>query len=256
MNSRFFSGGWQAPYPPIPLSPASRRKGENCNDRPHPALRATFPQFWGKAELRAGLALSCVVLAACGGRDGSAAEHDAAAASRPTTSQPAVVDSALPVQELLRRFRADLPTTPTELAGVASRDSLVARYVGALQANDTSALEPLVLDRAEFAYLYYPTTPQSKPPYELPPALMWFQLQSSNRKGVFRAFRELGGKPLHYAGYRCDEKPEVQGENRIWNGCLVRIRPEGQGKVEEARLFGGIIERAGRFKFVSYANAF
>lgn len=39
--------------------------------------------------------------------------------------------------------------------------------------------------------------------------------------------------------------------NLIWNGCVARLDAAPDG----LRLFGAIIERAGRFKFLSYANA-
>lgn len=199
---------------------------------------------------RLSLVAALLALAACRADARPASPAAAARAPRPG----AVIDSAMPIAEALRRFRADLLRAPSGFEnGAASRDSLVGRWVRAVEANDTAALEPLAINRAEFAYLYYPTDPQARPPYELPPGLMWFQMQERSRQGAFRLLREFGGEPLGYAGYRCDPQPQIQGPNRIWKGCVVRLARTA-ADTAEVRLFGAILEHGGRFAFLSYAN--
>jgi len=187
------------------------------------------------------LVLACLAPAACGG--------EGQAASR----APAHVDSIVPRAVELSRFRDGL-LEPTELAGgAASRDALVRRYVTALERADTAGLAALALTRAEFAYLYYPTNPEALPPYDLGPGLMWFMLEQNSQKGLAHALEDRGGHPLGYVGYRCDATPSRQGANTVWGPCLVRHRQPG-GDVIEERLFALILERQGRFKFVSLAN--
>ncbi len=168
-------------------------------------------------------------------------------------SAATTVDSVLPREEALRRFRAGLPAVESLSGGAPSREALVRAFVRALERADTVTLRALVMDRAEFAWLYYPTNPMSLPPYDLPPALMWFQLEGRSRQGIATALEDRGGRPLGYRGYRCEGATSVQGENRVWGPCLVR-REQGPGDVIEERLFGPILERGGRYKFVSYAN--
>jgi hypothetical protein len=166
---------------------------------------------------------------------------------------PPVVDSILPIPVALERFRADIAEVPTGLRGGAeSAEALVRELVRLIEADDTLGFEAIALDRAEFAYLYYESTPLARPPYELPPALAWFQLQQGNRTSVLRLLRELGGRPLGYAGLVCDRPSLEQGENRIWSGCRVRI--ERGDSAQEMRLFGALIERDGRFKVLSHSN--
>lgn len=187
-------------------------------------------------------------VAACG----SATPDDRAAAR--TASYAGVVDSALPRDEALRRFRTGL-TEPRELdrAAAPSRDALVRAFVEAVEAGDSAALRALVLSRAEFGWLYYPTTPQGLPPYDLSPSLLWFLTDGATSQGVRRLFEERAGQPLGYAGYRCDPTPSREGANTVWGPCLVR-RLQAAGDTLEERLFGLILERDGRFKFVSLAN--
>lgn len=159
----------------------------------------------------------------------------------------------VPRQASLARFRQGL-TNPHRLeGGASSRDELVRSYVYALERRDTTALLGLVITRAEFAYLYYETSPQASPPYDLAPGLFWFILQQHSRKGLLRALEDRGGRPLGYLGYRCEEAPSRHGGNAVWGPCLVR-RAQAVGDTVKERLFGPIVERDGRFKFLSYAN--
>ena len=176
------------------------------------------------------------------------------ASSAPAAAPSAgAVDSVLPMEVMLTRFRDGL-TEPAGLEhGAPTRDALVDRIVGALAAADTAAFAAIAVDRAEFAWLYFPTSPVAKPPFELPPGLAWFRVQEGNRKGVFRALREFGGRALELRGYRCDE-PRAEGENRIWAGCTVQLSRSGE--LVSIRLFESILERDGRFAVLSYANDF
>lgn len=166
-----------------------------------------------------------------------------------------VVDSVLPMPVMLARFREGLPRPNALRSGVDSRDALVERVVVALQRSDTMAFEKLGVNRAEFAWLYFPTSINAFPPYELPPALAWFQLQEANRKGVLRALRELGGRALDYRGYTCADEPKVEDRNRLWTGCTVTLAVDG-GPPTPIKLFSAVLERDARFAVLSYANDF
>jgi hypothetical protein len=183
----------------------------------------------------------CLAAAACGSES---------AVARSNT--PMHVDSSISPAVELARFREGL-TQPRELAsGANSRDGLVGAFVRALAKRDTGALADLLLTRAEFAYLYYPTNPQAQPPYNLSPGLMWFMLEGHSRRGVTQLLAQRAGQELHFAGYTC-QRSLRQGENTVWTGCTVRRRAsDGQTMIET--LFGPIVERDGRFKFASYAN--
>jgi hypothetical protein len=168
--------------------------------------------------------------------------------------RPTHVDSVFPIAEEIRRFRVAIPDSVDALAGAApSRDELVVRFLTALEAGDRAALNALAITVEEFAYLYYPHTRFTRPPYELSPALVWFQVDTYGSRGLDRVMTRLGGKAIRTDGYVCPPEPEVEGENQTWNGCLVRHRDDA-GRIAELSLFGPILERGGRFKFVSYAN--
>jgi len=196
------------------------------------------------------LAPFLVLSAACGGGP----SREAQASSAPEDARQ-VVDSIIPMDQALDRFREGLIEPAGLSGGEGSRDALVEKVVRAFEAQDTMAFEALAVNRAEWAFLYYPDNVLSKPPYELPPGLAWFQLQEANRKGVLRGLRELGGHRVTHQGYTCGPEPVVEGENRLWTGCTVTLRRD-DGDPVTIRLFAAILERDGRFAVLSYDNDF
>jgi len=177
----------------------------------------------------------------------------------PTVRRPdrptGVVDSLFPPAEELRRFQASLPDTVTALSGGApGRDELVAHFVAALEAGDSTAFAPLALTTAEFGWLWFPESRFIRPPYQTKPGLLWFQMQNASSRGINRAFRRFGGRPVGFERYDCPGEPVVEGQSRTWEGCTVTIRPEGTDRARTLRLFGSILERGGVWKFVGYGN--
>jgi hypothetical protein len=182
-------------------------------------------------------------LAACGSPD---ARADLSQSGR-------VVDSILPREEAVRRFREGLAMVDSLEGGARSRDELVSAYVRAIAGADTAAIARLAVSRAEFAYLYYPTAVEGKPPYDLEPGLMWFTLYERSNEGARQAMTRYGGHPMTLVSYDCGAEEHHEGENTIYGPCTVRWRSE-TGDTVSVRLFSKILERAGRFKFLSYAN--
>jgi hypothetical protein len=191
--------------------------------------------------------------AACG-EPGSSEAVEPAAAVAAEEHRPVHIDSVFPIEEEIRRFRASIGAPVAALEGGAgSMGELVARFVAAVEARDMAALGELAITVEEFAYLYYPHTRFTSRPYELGPALVWFQLENYGSKGLNRALSRHGGEPLGFTGHRCAGEPAVEGQNRIWGDCIVeRVREDGAA--EALSLFGQVLERDGRYKFINYAN--
>ncbi len=191
-----------------------------------------------------------IALAACGG--GDRAPELAHADQAPIR----IVDSIFPIEEEIRRFQTGLSPEAGFSGGAASRDSLVSRFVAVLEQADTAAFAPLALNTAEFGYLYFPESKFTRAPYKTKPGLIWFQIQNASNRGLGRALERLGGRPVGFRSYRCDAPPDSVGRNLVWEGCVVTFKPADADSVRVMRLFGGIIERAGVYKFIGYSNDF
>lgn len=72
---------------------------------------------------------------------------------------PVHIDSVFPIEEEVRRFRAALSDSATELSGgAASADALILEFMAALESRDVETLSRLAITPAEFIDLYYPHT--------------------------------------------------------------------------------------------------
>jgi hypothetical protein len=185
----------------------------------------------------------------------STARADTAAPAGPANASapPSHVDSAVPRAIALARFQRGNGKVTALAGGAPSRDELVRRFARAVEAGDTAALRRLLLSRAEFAWLYYPTSAQGLPPYDLSPELMWFMTVEQSNRGMGALLTERARQPVGLAGYRCLGDSTVEGANRLWGPCVVR-RVQAPGDTVEERLFGPIVGRGGRYKFLSYSN--
>jgi len=191
------------------------------------------------------------LVAGCGGERTPAA----AASATATAAAPQHVDSVVPREVALERFREGMKEVDRFTGGAPSRDALVRDWVRAIEANETASLARLRISRDEFAWLYYPTASQGLPPYDLSPSLMWFVVDGGSNKGQARLLQDRGGMPLHVIGYSCDPKSSKEGDNVVWGPCTVKRVATPRDTIEE-RLFGLIVERGGEWKFLSYKGRY
>ena len=184
------------------------------------------------------------VLSACDGR----AERDRGADAHDPRKQPGyIVDSIHPPEVALHRFRQGIEP-PALLDGSPTRDVLLSRFTSAVERRDADSLRALTLTRAEFAYIVYPESRLSKPPYRQPPDVTWMLLQAETGAGTQKLLNRAaaGLRPL---SYRCPNPAEREGKLSITTGCVARLHEAGAER--ETRLFGRIVEYDGRWKFIA-----
>jgi hypothetical protein len=177
---------------------------------------------------------------------------EAGARSEPAGAPDARVEAEPAPDSALVRFQATVADTPSTLAGgETSREGLIAAFDRAIAEHDTAALRRLHVDRGEFAFLYYPGSEHSRRPLYQAPEVLWFRYRLSSEKGIGRVLERLGGAALGVTGHVCRDAVS-EGGHRLHRDCRVR-RVVGADTVEH-RLFGSIVEREGRFKFLTYSN--
>jgi hypothetical protein len=168
-----------------------------------------------------------------------------------------VVDSALSVDEEVRRFRLAVGgSAVTSFAHAsASRDELVKRLVRGVARADTNELRHALVSPREFVDLIYPSSPYTHPPYRQSPGLVWMTITNHSASGLSRLLARRSEGALELSSYSCDAKPDTQGENKLWAGCVVHLT-NAKGDSSTQRWFGTIVERDGKFKLLSYRNQF
>ena len=193
--------------------------------------------------------ITFVLLAALGSGTVACNRSEMRADDRPARSASGVLSR----DEALRRFQVNLQSVAELESPYTSRDSLMVAFVKALGVRDTAALASMAVSPAEFGYLYYPTTPQSLPPYDLEPALMWHMLWQRSEQGIRRALVRYGGQRLQLLSHDCGTRASREGENTIVGPCVLKLQ-DGQGDPLTLGFPSQVIERGGRHKILSYAN--
>ena len=191
-----------------------------------------------------------VVASACGGEAASAATSGDRGEER---RQPVHVDSIFPIEEEIRRFREGLDQVETLVSGAATLEGLISELLSAVERSDTAAVRSLAIDRAEFAYLYYPYTIYVARPYELGPGIVWFRSQNRSGRGLDRLLALAEEGRMKSGGFTCPDGPVEHGPGSLRSGCTVEVL-RSDGAYAPTQLFGSVLEHEGRFKLVSFAN--
>lgn len=160
--------------------------------------------------------------------------------------------SLVGMDSALKLFRLGLePLSDLENAE-PSMQRAVARFARIVNDRDTADLRRFVMSRREFAYLYYPTSHYTRRPTLQEPGLAWFLQLQHSEKGATRLMNRFADAPLQLVSNDCKAPPKTEGANRLWFDCVQRIVERSDTTL--IRLFGGMIERNGRFKLFSYSN--
>jgi len=205
------------------------------------------------ARLSAALVLivTAVVLISTRHRSVVHSDGGAVADRDPRSSPGSIVDSILPLEEALRRFRVGL-NSPAALDGPRTRNELFRKFVAGVRRKNRASLDSLAITRAEYAWLVFPELRISKPPYRQPPDIAWILADAASSGGLTKLLNRVDR--FRIERYRCPGQWEEEGRLRVWRGCTVQVRDTAG--VREIQLFGPIVERDGRFKFGGFSNDF
>ena len=186
-----------------------------------------------------------VTLVACDAAPAAEVRQDSNGVPMSEGGSPVGLDSALAL------FRATLEPVTSLGGGEPTIEALVAQFGRAVARRDTAALRGLAMNRAEFAWLYYPESPFVRPPMQQEPGLAWFLHMQNSTKGATRLFNRLGGSQVRIVRNQC-APPRIMGRNRLWDDCAQLALVDRD--TIRVRLFAGILERDGRYKIFSFAN--
>jgi hypothetical protein len=193
--------------------------------------------------------ITFVLLAALGSGTVACNRSEMRAEDRPARRANVVLSR----EEALRRFQLALAPVAQLESPHTSPDSLMSAFVKALGDRDTAALASMAVSPAEFGYLYYPTSPQGLPPYDLEPALMWHLLWQRSEQGIRRVLARYGGQRLQLLSHDCGRQSSREGGNTVVGPCVLKLR-DSEGHPLSLGFPSQVIERGGRYKILSYAN--
>ena len=152
----------------------------------------------------------------------------------PAAEAAVPVDSIRPAAEALARFREGLPRVDSLAGGADSRDGLIARFADAVARQDTAAVRAMVLDRAEYAWIYFPSLQRMNPATNLQPEVMWMLHAQESEKGITRVMRRLGGGQWRY--HRRGRGPSGRGPRRRETDAGHGHRRRSRASVRTSRI--------------------
>jgi hypothetical protein len=157
-----------------------------------------------------------------------------------------------------REHYDSLIRNPTPLEGGAgSLAELAASALQALKALDTATLQNLVITPEEYSSIIYPelglywgSTRDSRPQVV---SFLKENHVASSRKSLPRLIRDFGDRDLHYEGVVPFDSTQRFKSYLLHLNTRVAIRTP-EGNPDTIRAFGSVVEKDGRFKFLSYRD--
>ena len=144
-----------------------------------------------------------------------------------------------------------LATGPTLSSTLESPDALARAVVGALTTRDLARLQALAVTEKEFRTLVWPYLPASQPILGLPVDYAWRDHATKSAADLRTTLERHGGRALHVVEVASLGETTEYGPFRIRRDTVVTVRDEA-GETARLRLFGSVIEQAGRVKVFSY----
>ncbi len=165
-----------------------------------------------------------------------------------------VIDSVFTPEENLRRFQATVAGAPPAAftGGARSTDDLLRRYWALLSTGDTLAMRPLIVTRAEYAYLYFPESGEGEA--GIPPAIGWELLLAQTGRGLTRALGAAGRAPSSVVATVCSAVSQRAGRSTIYGPCGVVIVHPGSAARDTVWVVKTLIARDGVHKLMGLQN--
>jgi len=146
---------------------------------------------------------------------------------------------------LLAGCRAPLPHSQESV------DDLARAVLQAIERRDIDELHALALNKEEFTAQVWPELPAARPERNLSPAFVWGDLNQKSNIMLRETLLEHGGKKYQLVRVRFLGRTTPYPSYVVHRESEVTVT-DAEGHERQMRLFGSVIERAGRFKVFSY----
>jgi len=134
-----------------------------------------------------------------------------------------------------------------------SPEALTRAVLIAMERKDTNALNALALSEQEFRAHVWPELPASRPERNLPFSYVWGDLHQKSEARLAQTLALHGGAKYSLTAVRFRGETTVYPSYRVHRESEIAVR-DPQNREQNVRLFGSVIEKAGRFKVFSYVT--
>ena len=188
-------------------------------------------------RVAAAAAALCVVAASCGSERSPTARAESGPREGTLVGRPAPPAAAV----------APLA------ASAETPEEAVRRALERIAAGDREGLLAIALSEAEFREVVYPELPASRPERNTSADYVWRGLRQKSRNSLAFTLDRYTGAPLELVAVEFLGETTDYGSYRVHRKTALTVkRPDGSQAV--VRLFGSMIERAGRYKIFSFVT--
>lgn len=178
----------------------------------------------------------CVLAAACGSERSAPARAESESSRERPAAPPAPAAAPVPLPHSA--------PTPEEAAR---------RALDLIAAGDRAALLDLALGETEFREAVYPELPASRPERNTSADFVWRSLHQKSRNSLAFTLDRYAGQRLELVAVDFLGETTDYGSYRVHRKTTLKVRrPDGAETV--VRLFGSMIERAGRYRIFSFVT--
>ncbi|HKY22179.1 MAG TPA: hypothetical protein VJM31_13275 [Vicinamibacterales bacterium] len=132
-----------------------------------------------------------------------------------------------------------------------SPEALARAVLTAIEKQDLHALNELALNEQEFREHAWPELPAARPERNLPFSYVWGDLHQKSNVMLRATLAKHGGKKYDLRSIRFSGETTEYPSYRVHRESELTVRND-EGKEEQVRLFGSVIEKDNRFKVFSY----
>jgi hypothetical protein len=147
-----------------------------------------------------------------------------------------------------------VPAAPKRLTGgLPSLSQLADVVLQALENGDAGTLQALRISEKEYLTHVFPEFPQAGPSNSIPADFHWFHLDMRSRSGILDAIDSFGGQKLELAAVVVTQGVDEYRTYRMHKKVELKVR-HPDGRVEQIRVFGSVVEMDGEFKILSFPS--
>ena len=134
-----------------------------------------------------------------------------------------------------------------------SPEALARAVLDAIEKRNVDALLMLALDKEEFTEHVWPELPAARPERNLTVNYVWGDLQRKSNVTLHKTLAAHGGTHYVLTGIRFLGETTEYESFRVHRESELSVKGDS-GEEQRVRLFGSVIEKAGKYKVFSYVT--
>jgi hypothetical protein len=132
-----------------------------------------------------------------------------------------------------------------------SAEAMSRAVLEAIEKHDVEALRALALDKEEFTGHVWPELPAARPERNLSPSFVWMSLNQKSSVMLRHLLAAHGGRKYQLVGVRFLGKTAQFDSFQVHRDGELTVK-DGDGREQQVRVFGSVLQKNGRYKVFSY----